>query len=39
MFFWVQKYRAFILPIAATADVAMVSALVYFGWHYINCGI
>ena len=39
MFEFVTKYRAFILPIAATADVAMVSALIYFGWHYINCGI
>jgi hypothetical protein len=39
MFEFVTRYRPWVLTIAATADVAMVSAVIYFGWHYINCGV
>jgi hypothetical protein len=39
MFEFVTRHRSWILTIAATADVAMVSAVIYFGWHYLNCGV
>jgi len=39
MFEFATKHRTWILTIAASLDVAVVSALIYFGWHYITCSV
>jgi hypothetical protein len=34
---WVLAHRLTLLPIVVAIDVAAWTALVFFGWHYLNC--
>jgi len=34
---WILRHRAVLMPMALVADGAVLAALLYFGWHYVNC--
>jgi len=34
---WIATNRMTILPLVAVFDIAAWTALIFFGWHYLNC--
>ena len=34
---WVLAHRLTLIPIVVAVDVAAWTALIFFGWHYLNC--
>ncbi|MDP6128316.1 MAG: hypothetical protein QGH77_01795 [Planctomycetota bacterium] len=36
---WVFAHRSTLVPFVLALDAAAWTALIFFGWHYFNCGM